>query len=599
MSRSKTPKSSVELVNIPFVEFVTEVLGLSLSRAWWVLLTVAVDGVEPAQLSKMIPASPSVANPERLSDRQIASNLFGDVDVVPKSVRELLIWRLGRGSGKTTIAAALGVWTMLTSPLDAVGPGMVAAVVVIAPRKKTATLSVKVARALVKGCPGIERFVMKDGDTQEGFSIMRPDANRPVSFVAVPAARGGETLRGYDILALILDESEFFTSNTETASDDGYAVSDRDLYAAAEPRLLGHAIFISTPWPVDNMTAEFFEKNFGDPRTALVARGTSLFMRPENTRLKEKIAKALANDEENASREYLCVSGGPGGSRLFDKESVELAMSSPRPLVSMVPRGAFIGAGGDLGLERDSSAICIVSQYKKRFELHEFDEIRPTKDNPLAPAYVIKGRFAPIMRAHRATGIMMDAHYRQSAKEHLDSEGLKFLHAPDGSRGKYDSYMFFRALLREGRVSLPDIARLKTQLLSVVSKALPGGGTKIIIPRRMGQAHGDIVSALVLACWSAKKKTRDKVTEAPEIKTRSGGDYARINDGYSGRDDLPIDGGGGQNISFRRARRPSFVQPAEAERRRMSATRPPKGEGMTPGEKALASHGWVQREEFK
>ena len=476
---------------LPFVRFAVEVLGLTLSPAWRVLLAVAVDGVEPSELEG--------------EERELARLLFGDVDEIPDDARRTLVWRLGRGSGKTTIAAALGLHVMLTASLASVGPGMTSAIVGLAPGKPTAKIFVAVGRELVRRVPALERLVCDDGDTSEGFSLRRPDGKR-VTFAAVAASRGGTTLRGYDILALILDESEFLSSNADVASGDGYAINDRDLYNAAKPRLHGPAIFISTPWPVENLTAELFDKNHGKPTTCLAAIGASTTMRPDDERLARDVATALADDADgNAAREYLCQPGARGGSRLFDSASIDAAAVEGRPLAIYAEAGATIGCGGDLGLERDSSAIAVVGKVDEVYTLLEFDEVRPLKGAPLAPGYVIRERFAPVMQRHGVDAVSMDGHYRQSAAEHLEALNLEFARAPEGQQGKYDTYMHVRSLLRTGNLKLPAVPRLLAQLRAVTSTPLPGGGTKITSPRRMGQAHGDIVSALVLACWQARE----------------------------------------------------------------------------------------------
>jgi hypothetical protein len=480
----------------------TEVLKLSISPAWRVLLSVAVDGVEPIELSD--------------ADQEIARVLLGDVETIDDDARRTIIWRLGRGAAKTTMASATALYTLVTSDLSAVGPGMQAAAVVVSGGGKPgARISVQVARELARKTPPLEALVCEDGDTTEGFSIRRPDGKK-VSFISVAASRGGVTLRSYDILILIIDESEFIASNSESAGD-GYAVSDRDLFAAARPRLHGPAIFISTPWPAENLTDELFTKNFGNPKNALAALGTSTYMRPEDKRLAHDVAKALADDDEDARREYLCESSSRGGSRMFDAASIDAAITRDRPLVIEAPAGATVGCGIDLGLERDSSAIAVVSNSEDSYDLLEFDEVRPTKNNPLAPRYVIKDRFVPVMNRHGASAAMGDVHYRQSATEHLDAEGKDFERGPEGAQGKYDSYMFVRSLLRTRKLRIPDAPRLIAQLRAVTSRPMPGGLTKISTPRRMGSSHGDIVSALVLACWHAREGGGMPIWATPEF----------------------------------------------------------------------------------
>jgi hypothetical protein len=487
----------------PFVHFCEQVLRLELSPAWRVLLTVAVDGIEPRMLSG--------------EDRKIAKVLFGSINFVPELARRTLVFRLGRGSGKTTIAAAIGLWAMLTSPLDAVGPGMVPASVTVAPRRPTARISVGVARELVRRVPALERLVNRDGDTADGFVMTRPTDRRRVSFVAVAASRGGHSLRGFDIITLIIDESEFLTSNLDAADASGYQVSDRDLFAAAKPRLHGVAILISTPWPVENLTDELFTKNFDDPSTALAAIGPSTFMRPDDERLAHDAAQELVRDEENAHREYWCIPGPRGGSRMFDAELVDAAVVPERALMVYAPRNAILGCGGDLGLERDSSAICVVGRVPDgRVELLEFDEVRPSKGHPLTPKGVVVGRFGPVMQRHHVTSIALDGHYRRSAEEHLDSMQLRMVEASSDAQFKYDTHMHLRDLLRSSNLVLPPAPRLIAQMKAVTSAPMPGGGTKITSPRRAGMGHGDILSALVLAAWMAASGRARELS--PEIK---------------------------------------------------------------------------------
>jgi hypothetical protein len=495
---------------------------------------------------------------------------------------------------------------------------MRAAVVVIAPKSDLATLSVGVARELVSKTPSIERLVAREGDTKTGFTILRPampgSPEREVHFMAVAASRGGVSVRGYDIIALILDESEFFTSNTEAATTDGYAISDKDIYNAARPRLRGPAIFISTPWPVDNLTAEKYEKNFGHPEDALACIGRTDFMWRGGSReaeVKQFVAEAREEDPENASRELDCIIGEGGGSLVFDKASVDRSCTD-RPDKISVKRPAHVGAGVDVAFVRDATAAVVVSQRGGAYVFHEYVEIKPTKDRPLEPRNVIRNVIAPLMSEYGARGIMGDSHYRESVKEHLTAVGLRFQKAPEGTKGKYDTYSHLRNLFREGKINFPPMQsphgtfamkRLRQQLLSVVWKPLPGGGYKISSPRRIGEGgHGDIVSALVLACWAAKKSKKDAAVESPVPRTRPGGDYASMDAGgydHGGWDSLPIDGGsGGTHIGSGRrvAKQRVTEQPAVTARREAAekAVRPPK-EAKTPGELALESHGWIEK----
>lgn len=482
---------------VSFVRFCTDVLRLKLTPAWVVLLKVAVDGVQPRDLVG--------------DERELARQLFGDVDEVPPSARRVQVWRLGRASGKSTIAAALAVYSAWSADLSRVGPGQLPSASVVSPTKAIAKIALGIARQLVRDS-ALERAVVDKSDTSEGFLLQRRHDGRLVALRCVAAAKGGANLRGVDQTALIIDESEFLASGADTE----YAVTDRDQIAAVMPRLLEYVVCISTPWPTENATAEFFDRNHGHPVDALAVLGSSMLMRP-TPELAADIDREQQRDPETAAREFFCVAGARGGSRLFDPAMVDASVVEGRPLVIAAPVGVMLGAGGDLGLERDSSAIAVVGNGAGILNVLEVDEIRPAKGAPLVPGYVIGQRFVPVLKRHGARSIMMDAHYRQSAIEHLAPAAVQFLDAPVGMQGKYDVYMQARAVIHAGRLRIPPIPRLVAQLKAISSTPLPGGGTRISSPRRAGQGHGDICSALVLAMYECRDLVASGLTTSRPV----------------------------------------------------------------------------------
>jgi hypothetical protein len=469
----------------PFVTFAEETLGLEFTAPWRVLLRVAIDGVQPRQLEG--------------EEREIARRLFGDVDEIHPRLRRVLVWRLGRSSGKTTVSAAICIYCAWTATLRS-GPGHVPTAFIVAPGMRLAKIGKEVARELVR-VSELNRYVQDD--TADGFTMRRPDG-RLVAVRSVAASKGGVNLRGIDVVVLVLDESEFFETSSDAA--DGYAVTDKDQLSAAMPRLLEYAILISTPWPTENATGELFDRNYGHPVDAVAALGASLFMRP-TPQLEQDRAQELARDEETALREFDCVPGVRGGTRLFDVESIMAAVVEGRPMAIRAPAGACVGAGGDLAFEKDSSVIALASNLAGSYDLLEYEELRPTRATPLVPSTVIHGTFAPRMRAHGVRALMADGHYRMSVREHLAACGLEFLEMPGGAQGKYDLFMFTREILRSSKLRIPPAPRLIAQLKAVTKTPLPGAGglTKISSPRRAGMAHGDIVSAMVCAIWSARR----------------------------------------------------------------------------------------------
>jgi hypothetical protein len=480
---------------LTFVDFCLRVLKLKLTRAQRILVAIGIDGVQPNQFHG--------------DERAIAHELFGDVDTIASAARRTQVWSLGRGSGKTTICAALMIFVAVTADLSRVGPGMTPAAVAIAPRAGTAKIVIDVARTLVRNVPSLERMVADDADAKEGFSLVRD--GRRVRLAAFAASRAGVNLRGYDILTLILDEAELFASGTE------YVVTDRDSYNAGLPRLMHgdghHAILISTPWPVPTLMGELFEKNFGDPATALASRGSTLTMRDHDATLAAEIALERQNDPENTARERDCDRDASGSSSFFDAARVDWSVDSSIVLPFVLTPGdkqiEVVAAGGDLGLISDSSANAIVSLHPPSglTIVRSLREMRPVKGTPLKLSEVV-ATFCDDLDLFGIKSITLDGHAREPAREWTDKRGVKIVNAPSGSADKLASFVHTRKTLNEGLLRLPNAPRLIAQMKATIAKATAGGNTQIIQPRRAGLAHGDLCAALVLACTASKTASR-------------------------------------------------------------------------------------------
>ncbi len=466
-----------------FTEF-TDDIGLSLTPAQRVLCKVSFDGTDPCALEG--------------AERELARVLFGEVDTVPALARRTIVLTLGRGSGKTTIAAAYGLYRMVTADLSRCGPGDIPHMIAVAPTTRTAKLVVGMAQELTQWSKALRRRV--ESETKEGFILRRPDGKR-VAFSAFAASRGGASARGLSVLSFVLDESEFFQSDAE------FVVTDRDVYGAIVPRLMaaGAGVLISTPWPVPTMTAELREKNFGAPSTALCAVGPTLVMRPGDETIESLVAAERERDPDNAAREFDCdASATSGSSTLFTAEMiracVDMNLAQPSPRV-----GSYHPSFGcDVAFVRDSSTLVGSVDKEGVVEVQTILEKRPEKGQPLRPKEVVDD-FAKVITDYGAVSVWGDIHYKESVREHLEPYQIEFCDVPAGANGKQETYLHARKMLSEGRVRLPNNPRFLAQLRSIVSKPMSGGGLQISAPRRAGLAHGDIVSAFVASLWAVKQ----------------------------------------------------------------------------------------------
>lgn len=462
---------------IPFHEFCHKVVGLKLTIGQSVLAKCVFGDYQPCDLSGQ--------------EREVADQMFNGVDFVPESARRIIVLRLGRGSGKTTLSAAFSIYNILTCDVTECGPGDVPTAMVIAPDKPTAKLTIRMCREMIRLHPSLNKLVEAAED--EKITLRRPDGKQ-VAIEAFAASRGGASVRGRSITSFLLDEAEFFRS------DEANAVNDRAVYGALVPRLMskGKGIFLSTPWPVETLMGELFEQNYGQPLTATAVKATTVQMRPEKRALVEA---ELLRDKDNAEREFFCEVEYMRDGGFFDASALHgsLDEDSPYPL----PRNPLwpCAAGVDFAFKSDSSALVIVQYDGKYYRTCRMVELRPKKGQPLKPSAVVK-EFAEICKSYGISGVICDGHYREAIREHLSEFGLHIIDAPEGVKGKMEVYTRTKGVLHEGLCRLPDNKegrRLVEQGKTIVARPAAGGALTIKAPRRTGMAHGDLVSAWTLA----------------------------------------------------------------------------------------------------
>lgn len=482
---------------LEFHDFCEKVLNLHLTPGQQVVAKVAFGHYDPIQLTG--------------HERQLALEMFGGQETVPESAKRYIVLRLGRGSGKTTLCSAYAVYEAVTHDISKCGPGDVPYVITVAPDKETAKLSIRMAREMIRGNQALERLVV--GDEQQSITLRRPDG-RSVKIEAFAATRGGYAVRGRTIIAFLLDEAEFFTSNSESGAAQGreYAVNDREIFRALKPRLLrkGRGMLISTPWPVETLMGELFEANWGKAQTAVAVKATTLQVRGDDPDVAAMVADELAKDPENARRELFCDVDGLFGGEFFDTGALNLCLDSLLAQRGDLADGRWLGPrnekfplaiGCDLGFTRDSSAIVAVQFTGTAYEAVAIQELRPRPGQPLKPSDVIR-KFTALTKAYQADGVIADGYYREALHEALSENKLVLIDAPPGTNGKADVFQRSRAVLHDGLIKLPDNAlgrRLVQQAKLVTAKAAPGGTVTIKVPRKIGLGHGDLVSAWTLA----------------------------------------------------------------------------------------------------
>jgi len=473
---------------LSFVEFCERVLTVRFEPAQRVYWAIAADDVEPRDLTG--------------DDREIARELFGDVDVVPPEARRENAAIKGAGIGWSYfIGYRLLHRALIATPTELGAAGEIRVCLCVAPDLRTGRIPIRYALGAAEGVPAIKRMIETSGS--DGF-VLRREHGRRTSVETLPASIGGRALRGRRYLEAAFDESGFFR-------DADYAVNDVDCRRAVIARTLGKFWNGSTPWLETAEVWKTYQANYGHPTTALAARLPTLTMRsdPDVRRL---VQAQRESDPDGAAVEYDCQTPAGGGGFYFDGYAIDRC---PTDLPLVLPPDTLrpywetsdyrYGAGFDPAFQRDASAGVVVRKNGALFEVCEVFERRPERGTPLVPSAVVR-EFAAIAKKHGANKVCSDVHYQESVREHLRESGLSFAEAPGGNQGKGEVYDFARDAIHAGRVRWSaGHRRLTQQLREVIARPLPGGLVSIQSPRRKG-SHGDIASAFCLALWAAEKK---------------------------------------------------------------------------------------------
>lgn len=473
------------------VDFFRRVLRVRPTVGQSAFVAVAVDGILPRDLEG--PA------------RDAALAIFGDVSELSPLARRTVVAAMGRDSGKTHLGAGIAIYKLVTCNLDRLGPGDVGTVAIVAPREKTARVALRRAVALVRRAPELARLLVGE-PRRDGFSLRRPDGY-VVSLEVFAASRGGASLRGPSWIAVIFDEAAQFR-------DASAAVNDEELYRAVMPRVLpnGLVLFLSTPWSEEGLFWTLASTNLNNPTTAVVAKASTLIMRDHDPAIAASIEVERQRDPDNALREFDAEFMATGGSLFFDARSIEDAIDDDLHLpVSKLLDREKGAAGADIGLVRDASALVSVGARSisgaTMLRVLSLIERKPEKGKPLKLSTVIAD-FAGELRRYGISSFVADGHAREPAREWAEAEKIEIEARPEGPNAVFDTFVSLRQAFTDRRIRLPRHPRLLAQLRAVTVKPAAGGRWQVIQPRRAGNSHGDIVSALVLGVWSTERTQR-------------------------------------------------------------------------------------------
>jgi hypothetical protein len=397
-----------------------------------------------------------------------------------KSGKRQLVLRVGRRGGKSSSLCRVGVSEALWGDHQ-IPAGDIGVVAIVSVNKPQAAERIRTIETILKA---IRVPHKRTGDVIEL-------QHKPVKFEVMAATTLAAV--GFTSICVICDEVALWRDQ------DGSANPAERILGFLRPTLMtmprGKMFLSSSPFS----TLDSHHKAFvtGDDARQMVRHAATWEANPT---LSEAATHIEEPDQTEWLRQYAAIPMSAGSLSFFDPIAIDRAIDT-KLLLPLAPKpGDVVTAGGDFGFRSDSSALALAYKRGEIYHTAELLELRPGVDEPLKPSVVVK-TFAEVLKRHGCAYLCADGHYRQSISEHLEVEDLHFTIAPEGAKGNQEVYVRFRRLLLDGQIKLPKHDRLIDQLKLVTSQPTAGGAISIKQPRQTGGGHGDLVSALVLACY--------------------------------------------------------------------------------------------------
>lgn len=400
----------------------------------------------------------------------------------------------GVRTGKSLLAAAMGVHAALRCDVSALRPGEVPRVAIVSTKLDNADVVYKHLKGHVCASPVLRSCLLSDPETSSSSLLLRHPSGRPIEVCTVAGSKAGSSLVSRWMAAVIFDEYARMTGD----SSEGI-VNWTDSRRAVMARILpgGYLAHITSPWAPFGPAYTHVQQHWGAPSPELVvlkARADELnpaYWTPE------RVAAAEASDPDVYRTDVLAEFSSPEEA-LYSADHIE-ACTRQRPLerASQLPDGASYTAAMDPATRGNGWSFVVATREGRKRIVVLAREWIGSRACPLSPDAVLS-EIAAACRPYGIRDIDTDQWSGDALSDIAGRHGLT-LHAwttPD--RLRTERYLAIRTMLAMGEVELPPVAQLRTDLLRL-RKRITQSGTSIVLPQTSDGRHCDYAPALMLA----------------------------------------------------------------------------------------------------
>ena len=396
---------------------------------------------------------------------------------------------VGRGGGKSIIAAAVGVFLAVFREYKTLVPGEIATGVILASDRRQAGVILSYVRAFLTQVPELAKLIA--GQTQDSITV-RNGANLIKIEIHTSDFRA---VRGYSMAFCICDEVSFWATSDDAASPD------TEILTAVKPalaRIPGSVLLcISSPYAERGEVWKNFKEHFGKVSPVLVWKGTT---REHNQTFPQRVIdRALADDAARASAEYLAEFRADLAdflSRITVESCVAIGRAElPPGLTFNTSYKAFYDASGGV---RDSAVLSIAHHSNGKAIL----DLLAEREAPFSPADAVF-EHAQILKRYNCFEVWGDKYSGTWCQDEFRRQGIEYRFSELDRSG---IYLFALAVINSGRTELLDHEKLVNQLCGL--KRRTGTQGRDTIDHSAG-AHDDVANAACGALFLARDSFAD------------------------------------------------------------------------------------------
>jgi hypothetical protein len=414
------------------------------------------------------------ALPMDAADLDLFARHAGRSVVPPVPVKEA--WLIvGRRGGKSRSAALAALYQAIRrNYAEALAPGETATVAVVAADRAQARSTLSYLKGLTRlpvFAPYVGRVLRDEVELRTGATVTVHTASY-------------RTIRGYSLAGVICEEIAFWLSDESGANPDSEILAALRPGMATVPDAL--LLGLSSPYSAKGELFNAYQRFFGtDDPSGIAWNADSITMHPDLD--PAVVQRAFEDDPMAAASEY-----GQGGSVAFrrdvesflDAEAVRSVTVPERRELPPMASHRYFGFVDPSGGSQDAFTLAIAHREGQHAVLDLLREVRP----PCSPDSVVVD-LAATLRAYRVGEVKGDRYAGEWPRERFRIHGIRY--APS-ERTKSDLYRELLPLINAGRVELPDLPRLRAQLVGLERRTARGGRDSV---DHAPGGHDDVANA--------------------------------------------------------------------------------------------------------